>query len=265
MPYLVGLQGDRSRLRDKVENWTNEDLTLQDVLLRHVQALQGHFDFDAILFGSRARGEAIPFESDVDVLILCDEKDRNSLKRCLYENMSDRPWPVISTIVKSKRALRLNPSLEMNIKKDGIRVMDEITRVTLARNLIDKSERAFMSANINFGNGQFETATGRYYYACFYLIDAMMIILDQEYGKHKQTLGNWNREWVYRRKMFQGMDIYHDIASLFDNREDADYSRDNIDYAELAENSRLIAMRVYPELLGVLQQTIRRMENGEII
>lgn len=91
-----------------------------------LEKLDGHI-IKTILFGSYARGEEEP-DSDVDMLIIADDKNRNlekSIGDIAYKIMWDNDFnPLLSIMVVSevefKKFYNLGYSFYENVEKEGI-------------------------------------------------------------------------------------------------------------------------------------------------
>ncbi len=65
------------------------------------------------------------------------------------------------------------------------------------------------------------TAMNRIYYAGFYIVSALVLLDDFSTSKHKQLIGYFNREYVYRNKVSK--DIGGILKLAYENRIVSDY------------------------------------------
>ena len=106
--------------------------TEQQAILEFVQLLQKQLDgqvSSALLFGSRARGEASP-DSDLDVLVVVDSDDWRVHKQIRYlaadiclkydVHLSSRVW----STSHHRELEELQTLLYQNIRRDGINLLE---------------------------------------------------------------------------------------------------------------------------------------------
>lgn len=95
---------------------------------RFVEALKermGHRLLAVALFGSVARGQATE-ESDIDLLVIVNEKPSSALQECLSVRRQVEPYPLrrISPVVTTPQMLRQNFLLLLDILDHGIVLHD---------------------------------------------------------------------------------------------------------------------------------------------
>lgn len=74
---------------------------------------------------------------------------------------------------------------------------DELgTKKDLAMYRIQTSKEALKSAKILFGAEEYKGANNRAYYAIFYGINAIHALNGKAYRRHKDAIGNFNKEYV---------------------------------------------------------------------
>jgi uncharacterized protein (UPF0332 family) len=86
---------------------------------------------------------------------------------------------------------------------------------------IRKADETLIEAEKNMGIS-LSLVQNRNYYAVFYIVLALAYMDDFSTGKHHQLMGWFNREYIYKHKIFNAelKDIYQ---SLFADRQKFDY------------------------------------------
>lgn len=93
---------------------------------------------------------------------------------------------------------------------------------TLIKHSIRKSDEAIFEAEKNI-EISLSLVQNRNYYAIFYIVLALAYFDDFKTGKHHQLMGWFNKEYIYKHKIFDTKlkDIYRILLA---NREKTDYS-----------------------------------------
>ncbi len=99
--------------------------------------------------------------------------------------------------------------------------MEQNKRV-LIYNAIDKSEKAILVAISNFDNGYYSACQNRLYYAVFYVVSALAYKDGFITSKHAQLMGWFNREYIYKNKIFDEK-LFRIYKEVFTDRQKSDY------------------------------------------
>lgn len=89
------------------------------------------------------------------------------------------------------------------------------------KNSIEKSDRALSDSEQNLEISLF-VSQNRNYYAVFYIVLALAYLDGFQTGKHHKLLGWFNKEYVYKNKVFD-MKLNEIYKRLMSNREKSDY------------------------------------------
>lgn len=92
----------------------------------------------------------------------------------------------------------------------------------LIDNAIQKSESAINSAVSNFENKYYSTCQNRLYYAIFYIVSALAYKNDFITSKHAQLMGWFNKEFIYKNKIFDEK-LFQIYKEAFADRQKSDY------------------------------------------
>ncbi|MFA7657864.1 MAG: HEPN domain-containing protein [Candidatus Gastranaerophilaceae bacterium] len=90
----------------------------------------------------------------------------------------------------------------------------------LVKNSMKKADEALTDAQSNLS---LTLKQNRNYYAVFYIVLALAYLDDFQTGKHHQLMGWFNREYIYKNKIF-GDKLKTIYQTLIANREKFDYS-----------------------------------------
>ena len=98
----------------------------------------------------------------------------------------------------------------------------EQNKQILIDNAILKSENAISSAISNFENKYYSTCQNRLYYAIFYIVSALAYKNDFITSKHAQLMGWFNKEYIYKNKIFDEK-LFQIYKEAFADRQKSDY------------------------------------------
>ena len=76
------------------------------------------------------------------------------------------------------------------------------TRRDLVVYRLETSKDTLKSAKILYEAGEYKGANNRAYYAIFHAINAIHALSGKAYKRHKDTIGNFNREYVKTEILF---------------------------------------------------------------
>lgn len=93
----------------------------------------------------------------------------------------------------------------------------------LAKYRISVAKEDLSAADLNFENGMYRASNNRAYYAIFRAVSACLALEFKSYRSHRQTLGNFNKDFVntgifpsdFGRKIMSAQEIRH--ASDYDD------------------------------------------------
>lgn len=104
----------------------------------------------------------------------------------------------------------------------------ELIKIIVQRR-IQKSKETIDEAKLAFTNNQFRSTLNRIYYAVFYIVSALAAKHNFATSKHKQLMGQFNKEFV---KINIVKSEYWDIYSkTYKNRQESDY----LDFVEYSK------------------------------
>jgi len=88
--------------------------------------------------------------------------------------------------------------------------------------VIDKSKRAIKSARREYKAGDYDYACSRAYYACFYLLEGVLLLDNKRFTKHSTVISFFNKDYV-KTDVFP-VEFSKHIKYLLKRREIGDYS-----------------------------------------
>ncbi len=92
---------------------------------------------------------------------------------------------------------------------------------TLARHRLRRAAEALQEAQLLLESGHANTYVNRLYYACFYAVSALMLLLGKSTAKHTNVRAFLHREQIRNGSLSPEFGQLYD--RLFDNRQKADY------------------------------------------
>jgi uncharacterized protein (UPF0332 family) len=87
--------------------------------------------------------------------------------------------------------------------------------------LLDKSERSINAANLLLGDGYYDFAASRAYYAMFYAVEALMLDRDLSFSKHSAVIAAFGKKFV-KTGIFDSR-FHRSLLNAFDLRNAGDY------------------------------------------
>lgn len=118
------------------------------------------------------------------------------------------------------------------------------TRKDLAAYRLKTAEEDLSSAELLLNHGDFRGANNRAYYAVFHAVSAVHALDGKAYKRHKDALGNFNKEYV-KTEVFDRT-IGRQIAELEMIRHASDYDDFFVASKEQAEEQVAAANKIYP-------------------
>lgn len=87
--------------------------------------------------------------------------------------------------------------------------------------LFDKSENSYDIAKLAFENGRYFSSINRIYYACFYLVEALLLTKDLKSRKHSGVISLFNQHFVHEGDLdYRWFEFFR---FLFKERQNDDY------------------------------------------
>jgi len=87
---------------------------------------------------------------------------------------------------------------------------------------IEKAEQTMLDARLLFENERYNSAVNRLYYACFYLVNALLSLKDNIAHSHAGVRTQFYKEYIKTNMIDRNLGkLYSD---LFDWRQEADYA-----------------------------------------
>lgn len=112
------------------------------------------------------------------------------------------------------------------------------TKEDLCRHRIRTAKDDLNAAKILLEANEYKSANNRAYYAIFHAINAVHALKGKEYKKHKDAIGNFNREYV-KTEIFP-RDIGRKISEAEEIRHASDY--DDFYVASREESARQVSV-----------------------
>jgi uncharacterized protein (UPF0332 family) len=101
------------------------------------------------------------------------------------------------------------------------------------RNRVTRSQETFEDAKLTFEKGHLHSAVNRLYYACYYIVTALLFTEGLSSTKHSGVRSLFDRHWIKTKRL--PVDLSRFYRDLFNHRQQADYadriafSRDDVD------------------------------------
>lgn len=100
---------------------------------------------------------------------------------------------------------------------------------------IKKAYRLLKTAEIDFGSGDYDSATSRAYYAIFHMMEGTLVLKGLSFSKHSAVISQFNLHFI-KPGVFP-KEFSRAIESLFEQRQIGDYDvESNIDKDEAGNN-----------------------------
>ena len=134
------------------------------------------------------------------------------------------------------------------------------TKKDLVLYRLQTSRDALKSAEILFAAEEYKGANNRAYYAIFYSINAVHALSGKAYKRHKDAIGNFNKDYV-KTEIFS-RETGRKISEAEEIRHVSDY--DDFYIASCEETARQI--EVAGEFIQMVEKyCMNQLENGQII
>lgn len=179
---------------------------------------------EAILYGSRARGEAHE-QSDYDLLLVYENVTpplREAVRR-LWDEYLVRHGALFSVRMVSEDdmpAMRSEP-YAINARREGIRLAGGPEPQTLVPEMMGKSRASLRLARTLLEQGEWDFAAGRAYYAAFHAMTAALASRGLTYSRHSGVSAFFRQQFVKTGIFDEAFSDY--IRELITDREMAEY------------------------------------------
>lgn len=178
----------------------------------HLQAHYGERLACLVLFGSQARGDAVP-GSDIDVLVVLHEEEQPANKAWAHDLVYDlllRYDILVSLMyVTFDRYLHEQSPLMINVRREGKLLTNgavEFPPIALQHpqeqeqgmtpeqaTLIQKAEDSLRGARLMANDGLYGFAASRAYYAMFYVAQALLLSKGLSFSKHSAVIAAFGK------------------------------------------------------------------------
>ncbi len=118
--------------------------------------------------------------------------------------------------------------------------------------MIDKAYRALASARTLAESTDYDFASSRAYYACFYAIEALLLTKQLSFSKHSGVIAAFNQHFI-KPGIFP-KDFSKMLERLFRDRQMGDYGYDPSISAEEANEDVHVAQRIVESIVDHLRQ-----------
>ena len=135
-------------------------------------------------------------------------------------------------------------------------------RIKLIHYRLDRAQESLEEARLLLETGHFNGCTNRLYYACFYVVSALLLTEGKSSSKHSGVRALFDREWVNRDRV--SVEIGRFYRSMFNMRQKSDYD-DLVQFQEKEVHKQFEQTR---EVVGKLVQKVEdilradKKENG---
>jgi uncharacterized protein len=118
-----------------------------------------------------------------------------------------------------------------------------------------RQSRAFETleeANLLYSNHHFNSAVNRIYYACFYIVTALLLTENKSSAKHSGILSIFNQHWIKTEKIPLHFGRYY--RALFESRQKSDYA----DFVTFNEEQVKVILDEAPTFIKTISDLIER-------
>ena len=183
-----------------------------------------------ILFGSRARNflynTPVQKDADWDFLILTQKQVNDEVEEFFRDFLHDlelKSGEVISSLIFSEAAWKnyQHTPLYHNIQQEGISLDMSYQKEDLVKYRIERAKETLEEAKLMAKNQHWNATVNRLYYACFYIIHALLLNEDHRAHTHSGTKAVFHRHFVKSGKVSPELSRFFD--NLFSKRQTGDY------------------------------------------
>lgn len=186
--------------------------TLLDELRQNMQAHYGERLAELVVFGSQARGDAVP-GSDVDVLVVLHEAqkpaDRAFCRELAYTLLLRYDILVSLLHTTIDQYLREQSPLFLNVRREGIALTNGTKHWQYGvlhysedmihdmkpeqKALLQKAEESLRAAKLMNNEAMYGFAVSRAYYAMFYVAQALLLSKGLAFSKHSAVIAAFGK------------------------------------------------------------------------
>jgi len=122
----------------------------------------------------------------------------------------------------------------------------------LIRYKLSRAKETLEEAEIMLQTGHPHGATNRIYYACFYMVTALLLKRGLSSSKHSGVVALFNRNFV--KPGLVGVDMGKFYSRMFDNRLESDYA----DWVELEDRDIKEELVLAKEFIGAITDLVKK-------
>ena len=183
-----------------------------------------------ILFGSRARNflfnSPVKKYADWDFLILTKKRvndENEAFFRDFLHDLELKSGEVISSLIFSEAAWNdhQNTPLYHNIQQEGIPLDMSYQKEDLVKYRVDRAKETLEEAKLMAANQHWNATVNRLYYACFYIVHALLLNEGHNAHTHSGTKAVFHQHFVRSGKV--SPDLSRVFDELFSKRQTGDY------------------------------------------
>lgn len=187
--------------------------TILDELRQHMQAHYGERLAELVVFGSQARGDAVP-GSDIDMLVVLHE-DQQPADKAFCREMAYTlvlRYDILVSLLHATidQYLHEQSPLFLNVRREGIIVLTNGTKhwqygvLDYAKDmvhdmnpeqkvLLQKAEDSLRAAKLMYNEALYGFAVSRAYYAMFYVAQALLLSKGLAFSKHSAVIAAFGK------------------------------------------------------------------------
>ena len=229
---------------------------------KYIDLLRAHYSdrlHAVVLFGSRARGDAVERESDVDLLVVLngefdfhkEQRTISDLAHSLDESFGHSLlFGIVATVYEYRKQML---PLYMNVRREGIglwpykeqQVREERGEYGRASeediaSIVDKAREAFQHARLAHEAQMPALTANRAYYTIFHATTALLLSDGLAFSRHQGVISGFHEHFIKSGRLPR--ELGNAIERAFEARNIADYSyKRDITPREAEELVRLAA------------------------
>lgn len=118
--------------------------------------------------------------------------------------------------------------------------------------LVEKSKRYLKSADLLIGDGDYDSAVSRAYYAMFYLAQALLLREGLSFSSHKSVIGAFGKHLIKSGKLKE--EFHRSFIDLFEMRQMGDYEARTATDKQMATKALTRAKTFIEEISHMLER-----------
>ena len=227
----------------------------QHAVCEYIDLLRAHYGdrlHAVVLFGSRARGDAVEDESDVDLLVVlegefdlkAEQKAVFDLERQVDESYEYWLFSLVASVYEYRRQML---PLYMNVRREGIELWPYKPKQMREERaeygkpgreeleiVLRLAREALRDAAFNLEHHGFRSAAGRAYYVMFHAATALLLSDGFAFSKHQGVIEGFRMHFIRTGRL--PPELSDAIGRAFRVRNIADYSyREDVSADEARE------------------------------